>query len=79
MLVSVSEYLIVTDGVKMVAVNAKSFDKHWEIKVDFGSSKIYTYEFAAQNDLLSLKLCHYDAKKNTAVILATWNTALRVY
>jgi hypothetical protein len=79
MVVSVADYLIITDGVKIVGVNAKNFSKHWELKLDFLESKAYTYEFAAQNDLLHLKLCHYDSKSNTALIQATWNTAIRVY
>lgn len=62
MVVSVGDFLILTDGVKMVALNAHNFSNHWEIKVNFSTSKAYTYEFAAQNDLLHLKLCHYDSK-----------------
>jgi len=79
MVLSVSDYLILTDGVKMVGLNAKNLSNHWELKLDFLASKTYTYEFAAQNDLLHLKLCHYDSKTNIALIQATWNTAIRVY
>lgn len=79
MVLAVGDYLIVTDGVKMVGLNAKNFSNHWELKLDYSTSKVYTYEFAAQNDLLHLKLCHYDSKKNIALIQATWNTAIRVY
>lgn len=47
MVVSVADYLIVTDGVKIVGLNAKNFSNHWELKLDFLASKAYTYEFAA--------------------------------
>lgn len=79
MLVAAGDFLILTDGVKIVGLNAHNFSNHWEIELDSSASKTYTYEFAAQNDLLHLKLCHYDSKYNIAIIQATWNTAIRVY
>lgn len=79
MVVSVGDHLVMTDGVKIVALKANNFSNHWELNLDFSTSKAYTYEFAAQNDLLHLKLCHYDTHTNIALIQATWNTAIRVY
>jgi hypothetical protein len=79
MLVAIEDFLIITDGVKIVSVEAKNFSNHKELMIDSSQSSIYTYDFAAENDLLHLKICHIDPKRNIAVIQATWNKAIRVY
>ena len=79
MLVAVGDFLIITDGVKIIAVEAKNFSNFNELKLDSSQSSIYSYDFAAENDLLHLKVCHYDQKTNVAIIKATWNKAIRIY
>lgn len=56
MLVSIGGYLLLTDGVKMVGVDEGNFSNHWEINLDFKKSNPYSYDFAAANDLLNVKI-----------------------
>ena len=37
-IVTAGDYIIITDGVKIVAVEAKKFSNYWELKVDYSLS-----------------------------------------
>lgn len=52
---------------------------YWQVAVDTKGSQAYDYDFASVNDLINFKLCHYDRVLDNGIVIATWNTALRVY
>ncbi len=43
MVVSVGDYLVMTDGVKIIGIKANNFSNQWELKLDFSTSEAYTY------------------------------------
>lgn len=53
--------------------------QHWNVQIDTKGSQTYDYDFAAVNDLINFKLCHYDSEKDKGIVITTWNSALRVY
>lgn len=46
-LIVVSDRVIVTDGIKMVSVDAKDFSKFKSVTIDMKDSKAYDYQFAS--------------------------------
>lgn len=70
---------MITDGVKIAVVDTANGYNKWTISLDLKNSTPYNYEAAAENDLINFILCHHDKGKDVSIILATWNTGLRVY
>jgi hypothetical protein len=75
----VEDRVILTDGVKVVSVEAHNFSNFREIPVDLNGFKNYDYQFASENELLKFTLCHYSQADGFGILLAVWNTALRIY
>ena len=79
MMLAVSKTILITDGVKIVAIQADNIFKHWELKLDLKQSSAYTYAFAAENQLLGFKLQSYDPATGDAVIHFFWDVAIRTF
>ena len=49
MLLVIEDRVLITDGVKLVSVNAKDFSQHQEVPVDLKGAQKHNYEYASQN------------------------------